>query len=141
MRYLLTIGIAASLTACGDGGSHGASAPSGAPAEKPSSMPGASIVQTTTVQTATRDDVIHALRCHLSLSKAMAKDIAADDAPARRYGAAISYWHDRIGQLADGAGVSEADRKEIRKQVLESQRKTPETEVFTDACYAQAPGA
>lgn len=135
MKHLPMIGVAMLLAACGDSGTQNPSAPSGATVENPPALPAAPIVQT-----ATRDDVIHALRCHLSLSSAMVEDIASDGPPSRRYGAAMRHWHGRIDQLADAAGISKADRKEMHGQVFEKQRKTPEPKAFVDACYTQAPG-
>lgn len=132
----ISVALGLLLTACGESGN-----PDTAPAAN--AVKGAAPDRDTgAVQTATREDVVEALRCHRLLSSAMVAQIASSDGPKRRFGAAISHWSKLIDQRAAAAGLSESERDEIRTTVLEDHRRTAgsdEAKTFTESCYAAAP--
>lgn len=134
MRYWLTIGAAALLAACGEAGSPGGADPAaGAGEEKAVAAPAA--------VSATREDVVEAIQCHLAVSGIMASEITSSASP-RRIGPAVRYWHGLIGARAKAAGMSETEAEALRKQVVGEQmteRDTEQSKAFGEQCYARAP--
>lgn len=130
-RCSLPLGMLLALAACG-----GENVPATAPSEE-------TVAAAPVAASATRDDVVEAIKCHLAVSGMMAREIVADG-PPRRIGPAVRHWHGQIGSRAKAAGMSEAEAEALRKQVVGEQMIEKDTEAsraFGEECYAMAPKA
>ncbi|KPL68417.1 hypothetical protein SZ64_09975 [Erythrobacter sp. SG61-1L] len=138
MKHWLTLGALTLLAACGEAGSQGGDAPSENSAQNTEEA-------TPTVASATRDDVVEAINCHLALSGMMATQItSSSSAPPRRFSPSVSYWHGLIDERAKAAGIGEAELKDLRAQVIKDRTlagDTEESKTFGEDCYARAPSA
>lgn len=136
MKHWLTLGVLTLLGACSEAGSQGGDASSEYSAQNTEEA-------TLAVASATRDDVVEAINCHLALSGMMAAQIASS-APLRRFSPSVSYWHGLIDERAKAAGIGEAELKELRAQVIKDRTlagDTEESKAFGEDCYARAPSA
>ncbi len=92
---------------------------------------------------ATRDDVAEAVRCHLRLSGAIARQVSAQSTETRRYGPSVRYWHGQIGARAQAAGLTEDEADALRREVIQASQNLSATAednaAEVEACYAQTP--